>query len=89
LSIFGRRCKYCRRNPKKNAAAFFHARLGLGNALKFVGELASADEILTETLHKLWRSELALQSDSLQFILVESLRQLPISANAKAPMTRR
>ncbi|MCG3211278.1 MAG: hypothetical protein FOGNACKC_04921 [Anaerolineae bacterium] len=62
--------------PAQNPEPFFRARLGLGNALKFVGELTDAGKILTETLHNLWYSALAVQPGPVQTILVESLRQM-------------
>jgi tetratricopeptide (TPR) repeat protein len=62
--------------PNGQSREFFQVRLGLGRSLKFVGELATAGQLLTESLELLWRSNLAAQSATLWPVLVEVLRQM-------------
>lgn len=61
--------------PDESSHEFFHVRLGLGEALKFVGEFAAASEVLSETLQHLWGWSMATKPEFLKPILVESLRQ--------------
>jgi tetratricopeptide (TPR) repeat protein len=62
--------------PNGQSQEFFQVRLGLGRSLKFVGELAAAGELLSESLELLWHSDLAAESATLWPVLVEILRQL-------------
>lgn len=62
--------------PGNHIEAFFQVRLGLGQALKYLGEFAEAKQILSEALEQLWTTSLAADALTLQPILVESLRQL-------------
>jgi class 3 adenylate cyclase/tetratricopeptide (TPR) repeat protein len=62
--------------PDDYSQEIFRVRMGLGQSLKYVGELAAAKQILTEGLQYLWNSSLAEDSATLWPILVESFRQL-------------
>ena len=62
--------------PDGQSQEFFQVRLGLGRSLKFVGELAAADQLLSESLQLLWGSDLAAEAATLRLVLVEHLLQL-------------
>lgn len=58
------------------ADQFFQIGLGLASALKFIGEFAEADQVLSELLQRVWVSNLALDPPSLSDVLVKSLAQM-------------
>lgn len=62
--------------PNGNAPQFFRVRIGLGTALKFLGEFTEATKVLAAALNYLWESSLSANSASLWPILVECLQQL-------------
>jgi class 3 adenylate cyclase len=62
--------------PTDDSDEYFQVRLGLGRALKFVGEFSAAGQIVSEALHHLWGWSQAAEPDRLLPILIESLRQL-------------
>ncbi|MDX1522035.1 MAG: adenylate/guanylate cyclase domain-containing protein, partial [Anaerolineae bacterium] len=62
--------------PDNQMSGYFEVRLGLAEALKFLGELADASQILSESLEYLWQSNLANESSALWHIVVEALRQM-------------
>jgi class 3 adenylate cyclase/tetratricopeptide (TPR) repeat protein len=55
---------------------FFRIRIGLGRALKFVGEFAEAERTLSENLEQLWSAGRSAESKTRRYFLVECLRQL-------------
>lgn len=62
--------------PDDDSQEFFKVRIGLGQALKYVGEFAAAKQVLSEVLQHLENSSAAVDSATLRPILIESLWQL-------------
>lgn len=65
-----------RTKPDDDSQRFFKVRIGLSQALKYVGEFVAAKQVLLEVLQHLQDSNLAVDPSNLRPILVESLRQL-------------
>jgi tetratricopeptide (TPR) repeat protein/nucleoside-triphosphatase THEP1 len=61
---------------KPATPAFFEIRVGLGRSLKFVGDLAPAGELLTQTWQQFPPVEPPAEADPLWQMRVETLRQL-------------
>ena len=64
------------REPGENPAEYFRVRTGLGRSLKYIGELHDSSQVLSESLHALWRSRLAEKPGPLCSILTENLQLL-------------
>ncbi len=62
--------------PGDSGDEYFRVRIGLGRALKYAGQFATAGQVLTEALENLWHWSGAVEPAALRFILVENLRQL-------------
>ena len=57
-------------------ASYFKIRIGLGSALKFIGEFAAAAQILSATLQQVWSWDKAVEPRALASMLVDCLYQL-------------
>lgn len=62
--------------PGGSGSEFFRAQIGLGRTLKFVGEFAEANQILSDTLQHLLHWSLAVEAEDLLPVLVDGLREL-------------
>jgi tetratricopeptide (TPR) repeat protein len=62
--------------PMEQPDSFFRVRLGLGRSLKYVGEFAASQQILTETLWFLLNWRAVAEPGVVTPLLVECLRQL-------------
>jgi class 3 adenylate cyclase/tetratricopeptide (TPR) repeat protein len=65
-----------RTKPDDDSQRFFKVRIGLGQALKYVGQFAAAKQVLSEVLQHLENSNVAVDPATLGPILIENLRQL-------------
>jgi tetratricopeptide (TPR) repeat protein len=61
--------------PDEDGQEFFQVRIGLGRALKFLGEFTTASQILVDTLYWLWGWSLQV-APAAWSILVDNLREL-------------
>jgi predicted ATPase/class 3 adenylate cyclase/Tfp pilus assembly protein PilF len=62
--------------PTSDSDKYFHIRVGLGQALKFLGEFAEADTVLSEALQGLLGWSLRTEHPSVLPILINTLREV-------------